>query len=268
MCTAVSACKLAGTIQIRLIQLCKSEMRQDEQGSMRQRDNRKAKRTAADPGDLVEPKAYKAGSLSISPFFEGFISHVPAHVKCPGKCRQNGKSISQPAQVVAGHQHAGVLDINPDTMQPHRLARQRPRVAFDLDVLAAAGEEPGHEYVRPVRRGLLAAADVHHEGRAAVAVFPTVIEMKHPSRPCILSLRPVDSLAVRHRDSSAGRTAFGYAQLQNAGNILAKGKARLVLLRLPEFGRCIHLHVSGYVCLLYTSPSPRDQRGSRMPSSA
>ena len=25
---------------------------------------------------------------------------------------------------------------------------------------------------------------------------------------------------------------------------------------------------SSYVCLLYTSPSPRDQRGSRMPSSA
>ena len=24
----------------------------------------------------------------------------------------------------------------------------------------------------------------------------------------------------------------------------------------------------GYICLLYTSPSPRDQRGSRMPSSA
>ena len=24
----------------------------------------------------------------------------------------------------------------------------------------------------------------------------------------------------------------------------------------------------GYYCLLYTSPSPRDQRGSRMPSSA
>ena len=23
-----------------------------------------------------------------------------------------------------------------------------------------------------------------------------------------------------------------------------------------------------YICLLYTSPSPRDQRGSRMPSSA
>ena len=28
------------------------------------------------------------------------------------------------------------------------------------------------------------------------------------------------------------------------------------------------LHVRWYACLLYTSPSPRDQRGSRMPSSA
>ena len=26
--------------------------------------------------------------------------------------------------------------------------------------------------------------------------------------------------------------------------------------------------VNGWICLLYTSPSPRDQRGSRMPSSA
>ena len=26
--------------------------------------------------------------------------------------------------------------------------------------------------------------------------------------------------------------------------------------------------IEAYVCLLYTSPSPRDQRGSRMPSSA
>ena len=25
---------------------------------------------------------------------------------------------------------------------------------------------------------------------------------------------------------------------------------------------------TGFICLLYTSPSPRDQRGSRMPSSA
>ena len=29
-----------------------------------------------------------------------------------------------------------------------------------------------------------------------------------------------------------------------------------------------HKHTANKTCLLYTSPSPRDQRGSRMPSSA
>ena len=28
------------------------------------------------------------------------------------------------------------------------------------------------------------------------------------------------------------------------------------------------IEMTAYTCLLYTSPSPRDQRGSRMPSSA
>ena len=31
---------------------------------------------------------------------------------------------------------------------------------------------------------------------------------------------------------------------------------------------CINENAVTYTCLLYTSPSPRDQRGSRMPSSA
>ena len=33
-------------------------------------------------------------------------------------------------------------------------------------------------------------------------------------------------------------------------------------------GRCDNCKGEGTICLLYTSPSPRDQRGSRMPSSA
>ena len=36
-------------------------------------------------------------------------------------------------------------------------------------------------------------------------------------------------------------------------------------LMLDEFGS---ENKDDYICLLYTSPSPRDQRGSRMPSSA
>ena len=43
---------------------------------------------------------------------------------------------------------------------------------------------------------------------------------------------------------------------------LRKNWARIILLIL------LGLSFGGYVCLLYTSPSPRDQRGSRMPSSA
>ena len=38
------------------------------------------------------------------------------------------------------------------------------------------------------------------------------------------------------------------------------------LLQLQQLG--VYLNYNGYGCLLYTSPSPRDQRGSRMPSSA
>ena len=34
----------------------------------------------------------------------------------------------------------------------------------------------------------------------------------------------------------------------------------------PKVKRIVYLYMDG--CLLYTSPSPRDQRGSRMPSSA
>ena len=48
-------------------------------------------------------------------------------------------------------------------------------------------------------------------------------------------------------------------QQSTAEAILADGKK----VELATFGRDIE-----WFCLLYTSPSPRDQRGSRMPSSA
>ena len=37
---------------------------------------------------------------------------------------------------------------------------------------------------------------------------------------------------------------------------------------LDEYQKAIEYHEKHLNCLLYTSPSPRDQRGSRMPSSA
>ena len=59
--------------------------------------------------------------------------------------------------------------------------------------------------------------------------------------------------------------------LPSSGNLTFAGQdiarlpshqaARLGIGLVPEGRRC-------FTCLLYTSPSPRDQRGSRMPSSA
>ena len=49
---------------------------------------------------------------------------------------------------------------------------------------------------------------------------------------------------------------------QSAMHDIAEDIVELVPQVLKEDG-CVH-----YSCLLYTSPSPRDQRGSRMPSSA
>ena len=54
--------------------------------------------------------------------------------------------------------------------------------------------------------------------------------------------------------------------------IIGFGKAgKLVSERMKSFGMSIAFYdpyIKDWNCLLYTSPSPRDQRGSRMPSSA
>ena len=47
-----------------------------------------------------------------------------------------------------------------------------------------------------------------------------------------------------------------------------KRRAKYIIISLNQgYSIIAHLGMSGS-CLLYTSPSPRDQRGSRMPSSA
>ena len=55
---------------------------------------------------------------------------------------------------------------------------------------------------------------------------------------------------------------LGSATLSHAVNVAKDGEvANMIEIAVQEFG-----HVD--VCLLYTSPSPRDKRQSRMPSSA
>ena len=55
----------------------------------------------------------------------------------------------------------------------------------------------------------------------------------------------------------------GYYFNVGCSNLLVDGKIDLV-----QFGQIDHFTQSGMTCLLYTSPSPRDKRQSRMPSSA
>ena len=69
-------------------------------------------------------------------------------------------------------------------------------------------------------------------------------------------LRETERVDAEHRHLDAPRATLATAQLlarhdQEARDLLAEQRVRAARL-----------------CLLYTSPSPRDQRGSRMPSSA
>ena len=66
---------------------------------------------------------------------------------------------------------------------------------------------------------------------------------------------------------SSLRTAFKKDGVVTAGNAsgINDGASALILANEDKAKKCTPL---ARICLLYTSPSPRDQRGSRMPSSA
>ena len=68
-----------------------------------------------------------------------------------------------------------------------------------------------------------------------------------------------DGLKPVHR-----RVLYAMRELGNDYNKAYKKSARVVGDVIGKY----HPHGDASVCLLYTSPSPRDQRGSRMPSSA
>ena len=57
------------------------------------------------------------------------------------------------------------------------------------------------------------------------------------------------------------------AQVQDCVACLLAG-GHLLIEDVPGVGKTTLAHALSHTCLLYTSPSPRDQRGSRMPSSA
>ena len=87
----------------------------------------------------------------------------------------------------------------------------------------------------------------------AVAVFsPCDQDDSLPSKAVVRQAQQ-KALATDGTEVKSFESAVGLAVLDDEG-----------LFRIHACGR----HVLWIPCLLYTSPSPRDQRGSRMPSSA
>ena len=86
---------------------------------------------------------------------------------------------------------------------------------------------------------------------------------------------PLDALLeeVRlFRKATGRRVTFEYTLLAGENDSEDHARALAKLLR-SKVGRGSHINLLPWnpvagACLLYTSPSPRDQRGSRMPSSA
>ena len=75
----------------------------------------------------------------------------------------------------------------------------------------------------------------------------------------------MDSIAYFYQKTK-NRISYEYITFQNFNDSLDDAK-RLVKL-CKRFPVRVNIIEYNRICLLYTSPSPRDQRGSRMPSSA
>ena len=70
------------------------------------------------------------------------------------------------------------------------------------------------------------------------------------------------ALTIGIGENSTALLSFG---IDSFIEIFASGVA---LLGISNSKKINEVTAERYICLLYTSPSPRDQRGSRMPSSA
>ena len=109
------------------------------------------------------------------------------------------------------------------------------------------------QYLAEVRRHPLLDADEEH----ALAVLWKEDGDREAARKLVsANLRLVVSIARRYE--RAFRNLLDLVQEGNIG----------LLEALKNFDPYRGVRFPSYACLLYTSPSPRDQRGSRMPSSA
>ena len=117
-----------------------------------------------------------------------------------------------------------------------------------------------HESAANVMSLMSCMDNMHVESALAVKEGESELEFdfEMPSGPISEAEIPPVSVAGVNKSRYSG--AYKWAMNQEMMGLIESG-IFTVLPGLPEGEKAIN-------CLLYTSPSPRDQRGSRMPSSA
>ena len=96
-------------------------------------------------------------------------------------------------------------------------------------------------------------------------IFDVVIEIPAGSRNKYEIDHKTGEIRLDRMLFTATRFPHDYGFVKNTLSLDGDPLDALVLLDEPTFPGCV---VSCRVCLLYTSPSPRDRTRSRMPSSA
>ena len=76
---------------------------------------------------------------------------------------------------------------------------------------------------------------------------------------------------AKKADRNVGKYQSGekVSRIRKISNYLGEVRTELKRVNWPSYSTLYSFTIVTFItCLLYTSPSPRDQRGSRMPSSA
>ena len=89
----------------------------------------------------------------------------------------------------------------------------------------------------------------------------SLVEDNSVEQKLVESFNRVMAKLKAHIGTDAFQSWFGRVQLEPSDNVIIRLSVATSFLK-----SWINSHYND--CLLYTSPSPRDQRGSRMPSSA
>ena len=163
-----------------------------------------------------------------------------------------GMKIGVPREVHAGERRVAAT---PETVQ------QIIKLGFAVSIEAGAGQAANFADAAYAAAGATVVADV----RALYADADIILKVRAPES---LPALGIHEAALLH----PGQTLLSFIwPAQNAdlmALLAASGATVIAMDAVPRISRAQKLDALSSICLLYTSPSPRDGLLSRMPSSA